>query len=85
MENSVYELLIGPKNPKECISETEVQNLSIIKSNINLVGVEIEIVGMDNREFLLKRKLVEIKDYFDFIFIAVLPGTVYGRMHHFPT
>ena len=60
MENSVYELLIGPKNPKECISETEIQNLSIIKSNINLVGVEIEIVGMDNREFLLKRKLVRV-------------------------
>ncbi len=74
MENSVYELLINSKSSKECISETDVPNLFIIKSNINLVGIEIEIVGMNNREFLLKKKLDEVKDYFDFIFIDCPPS-----------
>jgi chromosome partitioning protein len=74
MENSIYELLIGSKTTHDCISPTDVENLSIIKSNINLVGVEIEIVGMDNREFLLKRKLDEIRGQFDFIFIDCPPS-----------
>jgi chromosome partitioning protein len=74
MENSVYELLIGAKSAKECTTETDIPNLSFIKSNINLVGVEIEIVGMDNREFLLKKRLDDIKDYFDFIFIDCPPS-----------
>lgn len=74
MENSVYELLIGNKSAAECINETEVSNLYFIKSNINLVGVEIEIVGMEGREFLLKSKLDAIKDAFDFIFIDCPPS-----------
>ncbi len=74
MENSVYELLIGGKTPKECISQTEVHNLFIVKSNINLVGVEIEIVGMENREFVLKNRLTEIKELFDFVIIDCPPS-----------
>jgi len=74
MEKSIYELLIGKKTPRDCISETDVQNLFIIKSNINLVGIEIELVGMDNREFILKNALADIKDYFDFIFIDCPPS-----------
>ena len=74
MEGSVYELLTSARNPKECVSETEVNNLFIIKSNINLVGIEIEIVSMPEREFILKSKIDEIKDYFDFIFIDCPPS-----------
>jgi len=74
MEGSVYELLTDAREPKECVADTEVQNLYIIKSNINLVGIEIEIVSMPEREFVLKTKLDEIKDYFDFIFIDCPPS-----------
>lgn len=74
MERSVYELLIGTRQPKECISQTEVQNLFLIKSNINLVGIEIEIVSMPSREYILKERLDELKDYFDFIFIDCPPS-----------
>ncbi len=74
MEGSVYELLTGAKDAKECVSETEIQNLYLIKSNINLVGIEIEIVSMAEREFILKSKLDEIKEYFDFIFIDCPPS-----------
>ncbi len=74
MENSVYELLIGSKEPQSCISETEVNNLYIIKSNINLVGVEIELVGMESREYILKNRLAGIKEQFDFVFIDCPPS-----------
>lgn len=74
MEGSVYELLTSARSPRECVSETEVNNLFIVKSNINLVGIEIEIVSMPEREFILKSKLDEIKDYFDFIFIDCPPS-----------
>ena len=69
MERSVYELLIGKSSAEECISETGIQNFYLIKSNINLVGIEIEIVGHEKREFILQDKLQGIKDKFDFIFI----------------
>lgn len=74
MHGSVYELLTGARNPKECITETDVQNLFLIRSNINLVGIEIEIVSMAEREYILKKRLEEIKDYFDFIFIDCPPS-----------
>jgi chromosome partitioning protein len=74
MEGSVYELLTDARDVKECVSDTEVPNLYIIKSNINLVGIEIEIVSMQNREYVLKNKIDEIKEYFDFIFIDCPPS-----------
>jgi chromosome partitioning protein len=74
IENTIYELLIGKKNARDCITKTEVENLSVIRSNINLVGIEIEIVGMDNREFILKNSLNEVKDEYDFIFIDCPPS-----------
>lgn len=74
MEGSVYELLTGVTPPAECISQTDVNNLFIIKSNINLVGIEIEIVSMPSREYVLKDRLEKIRDYFDFIFIDCPPS-----------
>lgn len=74
MEGSVYELLTGVTAPKACVTETEVPNLFMIRSNINLVGIEIEIVSMPEREFILKKRLDEIKEYFDFIFIDCPPS-----------
>lgn len=74
MENSIYELLIGSKKPEDCISPTDVKNLFAIKSNINLVGVEIEIVSMNNREYVLKNRITGIKELFDFIIIDCPPS-----------
>jgi chromosome partitioning protein len=74
MENSVYELLIGSKDPHECILKTDIENLFVVKSNINLVGIEIEIVGMENREYVLKNNLDKIKNEFDYVFIDCPPS-----------
>lgn len=74
VDNSIYELLIGKKTPAQCVIKTDMENLFLVKSNINLVGIEIEIIGMDNREFVLKSRLDEIKNDFDFIFIDCPPS-----------
>ncbi|HEY3250417.1 MAG TPA: AAA family ATPase [Ignavibacteria bacterium] len=74
MERTIYELLVASREPKECISQTDVNNLFLIKSNINLVGIEIEIVSMPNREYILKDRLASIQEYFDFIFIDCPPS-----------
>jgi len=74
MERTVYELLVGSREPKDCITETDVSNLYLVKSNINLVGIEIEIVSMPNREFILKERLSSIRENFDFIFIDCPPS-----------
>jgi chromosome partitioning protein len=74
MEGSVYELLTGVTAPKSCVTQTEVPNLFMIRSNINLVGIEIEIVSMPEREYILKKRLDEIKEFFDFIFIDCPPS-----------
>ncbi len=74
MERSVYELLTSQREANDCIQPTEVPNLSIIKSNINLVGIEIEIVTFDRREFVLRDKLKTLEEKFDFIFIDCPPS-----------
>jgi chromosome partitioning protein len=73
-ENNIYELLIGRKSINQCISKTGIDNFDVIRSDINLVGIEIEIVGMENREFILKNKIKDIIDDYDFIFIDCPPS-----------
>jgi chromosome partitioning protein len=73
-DNTIYRLLVGNRTAADCIQGTDIEKLFIIRSNIDLVGIEIEIVGMEQREFLLKSKLDLIKADFDFIFIDCPPS-----------
>lgn len=71
---SVYEVLIGTKKISEVIINTFMPFLDMLPSNINLVGAEIEMVDIENRETLLKRALVEVKDKYDYILIDCPPS-----------
>ncbi len=73
-DSSVYELLVGLKNPAECIVNTYMPFLDIITANINLVGAEIELVNLDNREFRLRDGLLQVKKEYDYIFIDCPPS-----------
>lgn len=55
--NTIYELMISDKPAEECIKKTQVDNLDIITSNINLVAAELELVAMQGREKRLREKL----------------------------
>jgi chromosome partitioning protein len=73
-ENTIYQVLVGLKTASEAISNTYMPYLDILPSTINLVGAEVELVSMENREYLLKNALVEIEDKYDFIFIDCPPS-----------
>ena len=71
---SIYECLINGNPAKDAIVATEVENLNIIPSHIDLVGAEIEMLNIDNREQLLKQVLSPLKGLYDFILIDCSPS-----------
>ncbi|RLD49700.1 MAG: chromosome partitioning protein ParA [Bacteroidetes bacterium] len=71
---SIYDALIDEKNPKDIILETETPGLSIIPSNIDLVGAEIEMLSKNNREKNMKIIIDKIKNDYDFILIDCSPS-----------
>jgi len=74
LQASVYECLVGSINPKEAIVETDVKNLHLIPSHIDLVGAEIEMLNLPDREQLLKRVLQKVKSEYDYILIDCSPS-----------
>lgn len=74
VENSIYECIINQVDTSEAILETEVPNLSIIPSHIDLVGAEIEMLNLENRERVLKEILDKIKGDYDYILIDCSPS-----------
>ena len=71
---SVYEVLIGTKQVDEVVINTYMPFLDLLPSNINLVGAEIEMVDMDDREQLLRGALRKVLDRYDFVLIDCPPS-----------
>ncbi|MBO7455747.1 MAG: ParA family protein [Paludibacteraceae bacterium] len=74
LQASIYECLVSGINPKEAVMETEVENLHLIPSHIDLVGAEIEMLNLPDREQLLKRVLQQIREDYDYILIDCSPS-----------
>ncbi|MBQ4347738.1 MAG: ParA family protein [Firmicutes bacterium] len=74
LEDTLYTLLLGESSPKDVIYKTQIENLSLIPSNINLAGAEIELIGFNDREFMLKNALDSVKSDYDFIVIDCPPS-----------
>ncbi|WP_159024114.1 ParA family protein [Formosa sp. L2A11] len=74
VEIGTYQLLEHTNTAKEAILQTETPNLDIIASHIDLVAIEIELVDKDDREYMLKRALAEVKDDYDYIIIDCAPS-----------
>jgi len=70
----LYEALLGMVDVKKIIVPSEVKNLYVIPSNINLSGAQVEIVEMDNREYKLKSVVDKIKSEYDYVFIDSPPS-----------
>jgi chromosome partitioning protein len=71
---SLYECMIDDLDPKEAIVATDTPNFFMIPSHLDLVGAEIELINRENREAILKEKLAELKEEFDFIIIDCSPS-----------
>lgn len=74
VENTVYEMILDECTIQECIQENVLENLSLIPSNVNLAGAEIELIGVENKEFILKESIDQVKDAYDFIIIDCPPS-----------
>ena len=72
--NSIYQVMSNDKPVKDAIYETKVKNLSIIPANIDLAGVEVELVYMNQREFVIKKIFEQIKNDYDYITIDCPPS-----------
>ncbi|MCI8496408.1 MAG: ParA family protein [Lachnospiraceae bacterium] len=74
IQNTVYELMIGQCTIRESIHQTEVENLYLIPSDINLAGAEIELLGINEKEYILKNEVDYIQDDYEFIVIDCPPS-----------
>ena len=74
VETSIYECIIDQVDPKTVIAETETPNLFVLPAHIDLVGAEIEMINLPERELMMKRLLAPIKDDYDFIIIDCSPS-----------
>jgi len=74
LEKTIYECIVNGVEPNEAILPTEVPNLSILPSHIDLVGAEIEMLNFQNREKVLKGQLEKIRNRYDYILIDCSPS-----------
>ncbi|MBE5921298.1 MAG: ParA family protein [Lachnospiraceae bacterium] len=78
LEFTVYDLLIGDCELADCLLEDVLEefegNLSVLPSNVNLSGAEIDLIGVSEREYILKKQIDKIRDDFDFIIIDCPPS-----------
>ena len=74
LENTIYELFIVECELEDCLIKDVIENLSILPSNINLSGAEIDLIGVEQREYILKGQIDKIKDQYDFIIIDCPPS-----------
>ena len=73
-ENTIYEVVLRTVDIKDAIIKDIFDNLDIIPSNVNLAGAEIDLIDVDNREYILKDSLAEVKDNYDFIILDCPPS-----------
>lgn len=74
LTNTIYELLLGDCTVNECIIKEVFPNISVIPSNVNLAAAEIELIGIEDKEFILKRELEYVVDQYDYILFDCPPA-----------
>ena len=74
LQNSIYQMMIGLCTLEDCRIVNQYENLDILPSNVNLAGAEIELIGIDHREYILKKQLDRINKEYDFILIDCPPS-----------
>lgn len=74
LDETIYELILDECSIKDCIITDIIPNVSVIPSNVNLAAAEIELIGVDRKEFILKNAVDYVVDKFDYIIIDCPPS-----------
>lgn len=74
VENTIYELILGECSIRDAIIREVIPNISIIPTNVNLAAAEIELIGVEKKEYLLRNEVDYIRDEYDFIIIDCPPS-----------
>ena len=74
VEKSIYELIIGEVDIKGVINKEVLENLDIISTSIDLSAAEIELIGVDDKEYILRNAIDQVKDQYDFVIIDCPPS-----------
>ena len=74
VEKSIYELIIGEVDINEVINKEVLENLDIIPTSIDLSAAEIELIGVDDKEYILRNAIDQVKDQYDFVIIDCPPS-----------
>ena len=73
-ENTVYELLLGECELDDCIMKDVYDGLSVVPANVNLAGAEIELIGIPEQHYILKKYIEAVREEYDFIIIDCPPS-----------
>lgn len=74
IKTSIYECIINDIEPKDIILNSETPNLDLIPAHIDLVGAEIEMINLPEREHMMKRVLEKVRNKYDFVIIDCSPS-----------
>lgn len=74
VENTIYQVMLGAISADDAIQKDVFDNLDVLPSNVNLAGAEIELIDVENREYILKNILYDIKDRYDYIVLDCPPS-----------
>jgi len=74
LDNTIYELILGECSVQDCILKEVIPGVSILPSNVNLAAAEIELIGVDRKEYILKNEIDWVKDSYDYIIIDCPPS-----------
>ena len=72
--NTVYELLIGSCSLEDCLMQSVMKDLKVLPSNMNLAAAEIELIGVEQKEYILKQEVDKVKEEYDFVIIDCPPS-----------
>ena len=74
IENDVYDVIVSELPIREAIMPTYIDNLDVVPATIQLAGAEIELIDVENKQYLLKNALDQIREDYDFILIDCPPS-----------
>ena len=74
VEKTVYDLIIGRATVEECLCKEVFENLDLLPTNIDLSAAEIELIGVENKEYIIRNEMEKVKERYDFVIIDCPPA-----------